>query len=85
MRSVLIASIFFMFILLSPGQSVRILIVTGGHSFNEPAFYNLFKSMDSIVFDTVSQPRASDLWSASLANAYDVIVFYDMTSDISGV
>ena len=84
MRSILITGVFSLFCLLSAGQSVRILVVTGGHSFNEPAFYNLFKSMDSIAFDTVSQPRAGGLWSAGLANIYDVIVFYDMTSEISG-
>ncbi len=83
MQSLLLTGILSLFCLLSPGQSVRILLVTGGHSFNEPAFYNLFKNMDSIAFDTVSQPRAGSLWNAGLMNTYDVIVFYDMTSEIS--
>jgi len=83
MRSILLAAVLFLSCLLSPGQSVRILLVTGGHSFNERAFYNLFHSMDSIAFDTVTQPSAEDLWDAGMVNAYDVVVFYDMTSEIS--
>ncbi len=69
MRSIPLAAALFLSCLLSPGQSVRILLVTGGHSFNERAFYNLFHSMDSIAFDTVTQPSAEDLWDAGMVNA----------------
>lgn len=82
MRIMNFSWIFFLFCVLSWAQPIRILVVTGGHSFNETAFFGMFRSMDGITFDTISQPYANQRWSSSLAKCYDAIVFYDMTSEI---
>lgn len=64
------------------GNRVKVLVVTGGHDF-DTAFFTLFREMDGIRYDTVSQPAANGMFLSDSASGYDAIVFYDMVQSIS--
>jgi uncharacterized protein len=65
----------------SPGQ-VRVLIVTGGHDFDEPAFWEMFHKMDGVVFGHVAYGQgAEEKLNPEGAKDFDTIVFYDMHQD----
>jgi uncharacterized protein len=71
---------------ISPVPSVdnpSVLLITGGHSFNEESFFAMIYSFDDITIDTLSQPHANHSLTAGLFDKYDAIVFYDMWQDIS--
>jgi hypothetical protein len=59
---------------------VRLAVVTGGHSFDVPAFHHLFQRMDGIsayvqsMDDFASSPK-------SVRQGYDAIVFYTMLQE----
>ncbi len=62
----------------------KILLITGGHDFEEVAFYAMFKSFDEISFDTISQPAANALLTNETAmKKYDCLVYYDMVQDMT--
>jgi len=55
---------------------IRTAVVTGGHNFQVPPFYELFRSLPEVDF----YPQAMDEFTADakLAGEYDVVVFYHM-------
>ena len=55
---------------------IRTAVVTGGHTFAVPPFYEVFRSIPDIDF----YPQALDEYTADtkLAGEYDVVVFYHM-------
>jgi uncharacterized protein len=55
---------------------IRTAVVTGGHAFQVPPFYEVFRAMPEVDF----YPQALDefTFDAELATAYDVVVFYHM-------
>ncbi len=57
---------------------VRILIITGGHAFEEPQFFGMFESIPDVVVTKATLPAAAELLKPSLAEECDVVVFYDM-------
>ena len=60
-------------------QPLRVLAVTGGHSY-PTAFYTLFEGYPDIVWShAVSQ---KDAFKPDLAKRYDVIVLHDMAEDL---
>lgn len=59
-------------------KKIRVLIITGGHGYEQQPFYNVFNSISSITYDTIVQPRANALISSPEVKNYDVLVFYDM-------
>ena len=62
---------------LLPGNGkIRTAVVTGGHPFEVPPFYEVFRSLPEVDF----YPQALDEFTADgeLAGAYDVAVFYTM-------
>ncbi len=66
----------------APGK-IRVLVVTGGHDFEKPAFFQMFKDNPDITFKAVEHPNAQALFKPEAAKDYDVIVFYDMHQEIS--
>jgi type 1 glutamine amidotransferase len=62
-------------------RSVRVLLITGGHSFDTLEFFELFRSLDGIEFEAVYQPEALDLLQDK-SQSYDVLVFYDFVVDM---
>ncbi len=66
----------------APGK-IRVLLFTGGHDFEQDAFYQLFQGHDDIEYTEVIQPRANDAFTNGAVQRYDVLVFYDMWQPIS--
>lgn len=65
------------------GQPTRILIITGGHSFEREAFFNIFDSNPDLQWQEVKHPNANIFYEGNLAENFDVFVFYDMNQEIS--
>lgn len=65
-----------------PGK-IRVLIITGGHSFETNAFFEMFKANPDITFEAVTQPAADAALRPELAQRFDVLVRYDMWQPIS--
>ncbi|MDZ7604545.1 MAG: ThuA domain-containing protein [Cyclobacteriaceae bacterium] len=62
----------------------KILVITGGHDFEEASFYEMFNSFSDVAFDTISQPAANALLTnQSAMKKYDCLVYYDMVQEIS--
>jgi len=58
---------------------LRLLILTGGHDFDEDAFFGIFKAMDGISWTHVRFPQeAEEKLKPEAADQYDVALFYDM-------
>lgn len=64
-------------------ENINVLVITGGHDFEQDAFYNMFDSLQSITYDTATQPKGNELIASSAVDNYDVLVFYDMYDSIS--
>ena len=64
-------------------KNMNILIITGGHKFEEEAFFAMFESIPDLNYTEAVQPEANNLYASSSIEAYDAIVFYDMVQEIS--
>ncbi|SHE68676.1 hypothetical protein SAMN05444274_102110 [Mariniphaga anaerophila] len=64
-------------------QPVKIMLVTGGHSFDTLQFFQMFDALEEIEYIHFAQPRANDVISRGIADDFDVLVFYDMWKEIS--
>lgn len=70
--------------LAAAAEPIRVLIVTGGHGYEEEPFYAAFDAMEGIQYDKTAYPEAFDLLKPGLEKKYDVVLAYDMcTHDIS--
>jgi uncharacterized protein len=56
---------------------IRVLLVTGGHGFEQAPFFKIFKDNPEISFQAVEQPEARRSFTAEAGRQYDVIVTYD--------
>jgi hypothetical protein len=63
---------------------VSVLLVTKGHAFNRDAFLEMFEGDDDVDVTMVDQPAAQVVLRPENADAYDAVLFYDM-SGIPGV
>lgn len=61
----------------------NILIMTGGHSFEREAFFDMFNSFSDIEWAEAVQPKANELYASPLMDQYDALVFYDMVQEIT--
>lgn len=61
---------------------VRVLLVTGGHSFKKEPFLDLFKSFADVTFQHVEHTNADALLTPDGAKDFNVIVLYDMWQKI---
>lgn len=60
-------------------EPVKVLLITGGHPYEEEAFMDVFRSMKSVSFThAVLGGEAEKKLKAEEAKKYDVLVFYDM-------
>jgi type 1 glutamine amidotransferase len=64
-------------------DEVRVLVVTGGHKFDEQEFWQMFKDNDAITFEAVAHPNAHAHFGPDACKAYDVVVLYDMWQPIT--
>ena len=63
----------------APVDEVRVLIVTGGHEFDEAGFLGMFRKMEGIVFTQAAYGKgAEEKLNPEGAKDFEAIVFYDM-------
>jgi hypothetical protein len=56
----------------------RLAVVTKGHPFDAPAFFEVFDSMPAVEWTHVEHPEALTLVDPDRADEFDVFVMYDM-------
>jgi len=61
----------------SCNKPLCVLVVSGGHSYDTAEFYDLFRSLEGIRFDSVSHPDALEFLGSGKVEEYDAVVFYD--------
>ncbi len=61
----------------------KILIITGGHAFDNPSFFEMFDSFSDIEYDAIVQPAGNKMVQNRSLGKYDAVVFYDMYKDIT--
>jgi hypothetical protein len=65
-------------------ESLRVLLITGGHPFREEPFLDMFRSMKGLEFEHVKYGEGAEAkFKPAAAKNYDVFVFYDMNQDCS--
>jgi type 1 glutamine amidotransferase len=67
------------------GSKTKVLVVTGGHGFEEEPFFKMFSDNSAIQFTAAehSQTNAS-VYDRDDLLSYDVVVLYDMPQNITG-
>lgn len=66
----------------NPNQPINILLVTGGHEFDEQEFFDMFSSMERVNVESRTQPKANRSFVTDDLNKIDVVVFYDMVESL---
>jgi hypothetical protein len=79
---VVFAALFFMCLSLQ-AQPVKIMLITGGHSYDTLQFFQLFDALENIEYEHFPQPAANKAIAEGAAQNFDVLVFYDMWQPIS--
>ena len=64
-------------------QPIKIMLVTGGHDFDEVEFFEMFDEMEGVEYEHFEQPKANTKLVRDLAEDFDVLVFYDMWKTIT--
>ncbi len=64
-------------------QPVKIMVVTGGHTYDTLQFFQMFRSLKGVEFKHYNQPEANQVLTNGIAEKFDVLVFYDMWQTIS--
>lgn len=67
----------------SPGDKIRVLLTTGGHSFEAEPFFAVFDQMGDVQYTRAELPKDADLLRPGLEAQYDCLVMYDMVPGIS--
>jgi uncharacterized protein len=69
---------------INPLKPVRILVITGGHSYKTEQFNQMLASLaPGIVFEVAELPAAYDMFLPENRSKYDVLVFYHMWQTIT--
>jgi len=66
-------------------QPIKIMLVTGGHDFDTLQFFEMFDALPGVEYENFQQPKANREIANKKAEEFDVIVFYDMWSNISDI
>jgi uncharacterized protein len=64
-------------------QPVKIMLVTGGHSYDTLQFFQMFDAFKGIEYEHYLQPSANKAIADGKAGKFDVLVFYDMWRNAS--
>lgn len=64
-------------------EPIRVLLITGGHIFDQEPFYAMLRSMPGISFTEVKHPDALAMFRPENRRLYDVVLLYDMPEEIS--
>lgn len=74
-------------------DKIRVLVVTGGHAFEQPQFFKMFEDNPEITFKAIEHPTGKDAAgkpdpfesavTPDAAKEFDVLVLYDMWQKIT--
>ena len=64
-------------------ENLRILIITGGHDFNEEGFFRMIDNFEGIEYDRAEHPYAHALLKKEKISNYAAVLLYDMPQEIS--
>ena len=64
-------------------DKIEVVVITGGHSFEHDPFFKMFGQIEGIQYTEAAQKDHSEIFEDISGWDYDVIVFYNMTQDIS--
>ncbi len=62
---------------------IRLLVVYGGHGFEEAKFFKMFDEFKGIEYRKAAFPQAAELLKPGLEKECDVVVMYDMVKSIT--
>jgi len=83
MKKVFLAALATLFLAGMQAQpKINLLVVTGGHKFDSTEFFGMFEAMKNLTYTHLTQPKVQDVLNTKDTKPYDVILFYDMWSDI---
>lgn len=83
MKRIFLLVILFLSAIIVNAQSIKIMLVTGGHSFDTLQFFEMFDSLEGIEYEHFQQPNANEKLVKDMAKDFDVLVFYDMWKTVS--
>src|SRR5450759_4888582 len=67
-----------------PAKPIRILVITGGHSYKVEQFNQMLASLgENITYQVAELPAAYDMFLPENRSKYDVLVFYHMWQQIT--
>lgn len=79
-------SLLFIFLFVSVSATagkLKILIVTGGHTFDRAPFFEMFDSFDHITWTELVHPEARAALTTIDLATFDAVVFYDMPKTLT--
>ena len=85
MKQILCLAIILTMVFSLKSQPVKVMLITGGHSYDTVHFLNLFDSLGDIEYAHFNQPHANQQLAGNGAEGFDVLVFYDMWRTVSEV
>ncbi|MEX0986720.1 MAG: ThuA domain-containing protein [Bacteroidales bacterium] len=66
-------------------SGMKVMVVTGGHAYDTVEFEEMIGSFVGFDMEIVMQPSANQIIGSGAADKFEVIVFYDMWSEIDSV
>ncbi|MBL7967600.1 MAG: ThuA domain-containing protein [Prolixibacteraceae bacterium] len=82
-QPILISLLFLLCSFTVSAKKLNILVITGGHGFDEKSFFEMFDSFHDISYTKLIQPEANTQLGTIDPKTYDAIVFYDMPKSIT--
>jgi uncharacterized protein len=70
-------------VLADESPKCKVLVITGGHGFEEEPFFRLFEENPEITFTPAKHVKDADAYERSDLLSYDVVVLYDMPKTIT--
>ncbi len=67
-----------------PAAKIKVLVVTGGHGFEQEPFFKIFQDNPEITFTHAEHAQANaTVYERGDLSSYDVVVLYDMAKNIT--
>ncbi|MFV0591978.1 MAG: ThuA domain-containing protein [Draconibacterium sp.] len=85
MKKILLIVCLVLPVFLVKAEPIKVMLVTGGHSFDTVQFFQMFDAMEDIEYEHFAQPFANKEIAKGGAEDFDVIVFYDMWNNIGSI
>jgi type 1 glutamine amidotransferase len=78
-----LASLLTLSISTQAADKLKVLVVTGGHGFDQEPFFQVFKDNTAITYTSAVQGKTSEVYDREDLHSYDCVVLYDMCQKIT--